>query len=100
MSKKLITIPDDFQGFQSFVDANSLPIFIFGADIVGKVIAELLKSHNIVVDAFIDNNKNIAYIESGIYLKSNEFSFGMYLLWSLPEFDQTQICYQHNKLPC
>jgi len=56
--KKLTTIPIEFHGFKQYVLQHKLPIFIFGADIVGKIIAELLKSEHIIVDAFIDNNKN------------------------------------------
>lgn len=58
MKKTLSRIPQDFEGFQTFINDNNLPIFIFGADIVGKVLAELLKSHNIKIEAFVDNNKN------------------------------------------
>ena len=33
-------------------------IYIFGADIVGKVIMEILEKNKIFIDGFIDNNKN------------------------------------------
>lgn len=65
MKKELTRIPQDFDGFQSFTQNHDFPIFIFGADIVGKVIAELLKSHGITVNAFIDNNKNKCHINIG-----------------------------------
>jgi len=65
MTKELTRIPQDFEGFQSFTKAHDFPIFIFGADIVGKVIAELLKSHGITVNAFVDNNKNKCNINIG-----------------------------------
>jgi organic radical activating enzyme len=58
MNVALNRIPYDFDGFSSFAIDNKAPVFIFGADIVGKVLAELLKSNGIAVSAFIDNNKN------------------------------------------
>jgi len=65
MKKELTRIPQDFDGFQSFTQNHDLPIFIFGADIVGKVMSELLKSHGITVNAFIDNNKNKCNVNIG-----------------------------------
>jgi len=70
MNTALTRIPDDFDGFQQFVSSHNYPVFIFGADIVGKILAELLKSRGIKVDAFIDNNKNKCDVEiNGVPVK-------------------------------
>ncbi len=65
MKQTLPRIPKDFDGFRIFVANNDFPVFIFGADIVGKILAELLKSYGMVINAFIDNNKNKCGMEVG-----------------------------------
>ena len=36
-------------------------IFIFGADVVGKVVMKILEENNILINGFLDNNKNKCY---------------------------------------
>jgi hypothetical protein len=40
--------------------AGSAPVYIFGADIAGKVVQQILLEHNIVISGFLDNNRNKA----------------------------------------
>jgi len=65
MSNALTRIPADFDGFHAFIKQNEHPIYIFGADIVGKMLAELFKFYQIPVTAFVDNNKNKCNVEIG-----------------------------------
>lgn len=58
MVKEVSRVPTDFAGFKAFVAAHDFPVLIFGADIVGKMIAELLHRHDVRLDYFVDNNKN------------------------------------------
>jgi len=58
MGTVLTRIPTDFKGFHAYTKENTNPIYIFGADIVGKMLAELFKHYDITITAFVDNNKN------------------------------------------
>lgn len=49
------TSPDDFQ---KFVQSSEHEIYIFGADIAGKIMLKILRSKGIEITGFIDNNKN------------------------------------------
>ena len=51
-------VPFDVADFTHFVRENSLDIAIFGADIAGKAVAQLLKKNELEISHFIDNNKN------------------------------------------
>ena len=44
--------------FFNFVKSTNSNVYIFGADIAGKVIKRLLDKSEIKVSGFIDNNKN------------------------------------------
>lgn len=66
MEKSVISrIPYDFKGFHAYLNQHDYPVYIFGADIVGKMLAELFKYHQIPVAAFIDNNKNKCHTPIG-----------------------------------
>jgi hypothetical protein len=57
--KTVSRIPSNFQEFIEFANSNSSKsIFIFGADIAGKIVNKVLDKHSINVSGFIDNNKN------------------------------------------
>lgn len=51
-------IPHDFEGFRQYVSEHDYPVYIFGADIVGKVLVEVLRLSHITVEGYFDNNKN------------------------------------------
>lgn len=63
MVKVVTRVPSDFAGFKAFVADHDFPVLIFGADIVGKMLAELLHRHRIRLDYFVDNNKNKCGVE-------------------------------------
>jgi organic radical activating enzyme len=65
MGTVLTRIPTDFEGFQKYTKQNSQDIYIFGADIVGKMLSELFKYYGIPVKAFVDNNKNKCNVDIG-----------------------------------
>ncbi|MEJ8675819.1 radical SAM protein [Chromobacterium amazonense] len=50
--------PFDFDLLMNYINQQQPEIVIFGADIAGKVTAQILKSKNIPVAFFVDNNKN------------------------------------------
>ena len=56
-------VPFDVAGFTHFVQKDSLEIIIFGADIAGKAVAQLLKKNGLEISHFIDNNKNKCSME-------------------------------------
>lgn len=51
-------IPQSFEDFISYCKNNDKEIFIFGADIVGKVTHHILLLNDLVVKGYLDNNKN------------------------------------------
>ena len=56
-------VPFDVAGLTHFVQKDSLEIIIFGADIAGKAVAQLLKKNGLEISCFIDNNKNKCSME-------------------------------------
>ena len=56
--KEIKRIPQDFPSFVDYCNKNNPDIYIFGADIAGKVIQHILVINNITIKAFFDNNKN------------------------------------------
>lgn len=56
--KSINRIPKDTDGFKQFVLESGLPVYIFGADIAGKIINELFIREGITAKAFLDNNRN------------------------------------------
>lgn len=56
--KRISRIPDDLVGFSEHVSISCSEVFIFGADIAGKVIKQIIEHEKINVSGFIDNNKN------------------------------------------
>ena len=57
------SVPFEVSGFTEFVRNNSFDIFIFGADIAGKAVAQLLKKNGIEIKCFIDNNNNKCFVD-------------------------------------
>lgn len=51
-------IPTSPTNFQKYVQASDSKIYIFGADIAGKIMLKIMRSKGIDVAGFIDNNKN------------------------------------------
>ena len=51
-------IPTNPTNFQKYVQASDAKIYIFGADIAGKIMLKIMRSKGIDVAGFIDNNKN------------------------------------------
>jgi len=58
MSDYISRIPSDYEGFVSHLRANPAKLIIFGADIAGKFVSEVLKLAGHTPDYFVDNNKN------------------------------------------
>lgn len=50
--------PSSQQALLEYILQQQCQVLIFGADIAGKVVAEILKSAGVTPHAFIDNNKN------------------------------------------
>lgn len=51
-------VPHGLDEFIVHARASGAPLYIFGADIAGKVVQEMLRQHGLSVTAFLDNNKN------------------------------------------
>ena len=51
-------IPSSPTNFQKYVQGSDSKIYIFGADIAGKIMLKIMRSKGIDVAGFIDNNKN------------------------------------------
>lgn len=51
-------VPSEPSSFVEYVNSINGKVYIFGADIAGKIILKLLKGKGIAVEAFLDNNKN------------------------------------------
>lgn len=65
--KTIDRVPRDENSFVNFCKENNAEVYIFGADITGKILNLLLKSKNIKVKGFIDNNRNKCNVElSGV----------------------------------
>ena len=56
MTKKILDINILNKDFQ-----DGKNIFIFGADVVGKVVMKILEENQIFIKGFLDNNKNKCY---------------------------------------
>tara|TARA_B100000686_G_scaffold352831_1_gene456164 strand:- start:1981 stop:3273 length:1293 start_codon:yes stop_codon:yes gene_type:complete len=51
-------VPKKKEEFLAFCKENEHEVYIFGADIAGKILNLLLRSFDLHIDGFIDNNKN------------------------------------------
>ena len=58
MPTSIERVPDTFHDFLSYVRNHTAPVYIFGADIAGKVTAKMLKKHGVEIAGFLDNNRN------------------------------------------
>lgn len=58
-------IPSSFMKFTNFAKDNNFSIYIFGADIVGKVTNFILQKEGLKVSGFLDNNKNKCFKKIG-----------------------------------
>ena len=56
--KTITRTPRNEKDFVEYCKENDAEVYIFGADITGKILNLLLKPKNIKVKGFIDNNKN------------------------------------------
>jgi hypothetical protein len=62
-------LPNEFDAFQKYVTRKELPVYIFGADIAGKAVANLLGQSGIAVQGFLDNNRNKCFVDlDGVYV--------------------------------
>ena len=61
-------VPLRFHDFLNFVSDGQREIFIFGADIAGKAVAQLLADQGMNISGFLDNNRNKCFVElDGVY---------------------------------
>jgi len=51
-------VPQEFNDLIKFINGSDSQVFIFGADIAGKVVKKILDSYHIEVSGFVDNNSN------------------------------------------
>lgn len=56
--KKIDRVPESPKEFVNFIKYSDRKVYIFGADIAGKVLLKLLVEAGVSVEAYIDNNKN------------------------------------------
>jgi hypothetical protein len=56
--KSLNRVPRGPAGFQKYISDSKSKIYIFGADIAGKIMLKILRLKGIDVEGFVDNNKN------------------------------------------
>ena len=62
-------LPNEFGAFQKYVTRKALPVYIFGADIAGKAVANLLDQSGVTVQGFLDNNRNKCFVDlDGVYV--------------------------------
>jgi len=54
----LYRIPTSPTDFQRYAKDSEAVIYIFGADIAGKIMLKIMKAKGIEIEGFIDNNKN------------------------------------------
>lgn len=58
MAASIDRAPYQFDEFREFVNGKTVPIYIFGADIAGKVTEKILRKQDIKITGFLDNNRN------------------------------------------
>ncbi len=58
MQTSIERVPDTFTDFLSYVHEHDSSVYIFGADIAGKVTEKILKKHGVETTGFLDNNWN------------------------------------------
>ena len=51
-------VPDCLSDLKPYIETKEQLVYVFGADIAGKIVLKLLQHDLIQVEAFIDNNKN------------------------------------------
>lgn len=51
-------VPTSPVDFQNYVQSSDRKIYIFGADIAGKIMLKIMRAKDIDIEGFIDNNKN------------------------------------------
>ena len=52
-------VPTSPVDFLNYVQSSDRKIYIFGADIAGKIMLKIMRAKGILIEGFIDNNKNI-----------------------------------------
>jgi hypothetical protein len=70
--KTLSRVPREVKDFCNYVNEDKKDIYIFGADIAGKIVKRILFNLGISIKGFIDNNKrsgygNMTYDNGNIY---------------------------------
>ena len=51
-------VPSSPAEFLQFIKQTNKVVYIFGADIAGKIIQKMLHEESVLVSGFLDNNKN------------------------------------------
>lgn len=67
---KVVTrIPAEVREFVDHVRTNPVDVYIFGADIAGKIVKKVLDNHGIAIRGFVDNNKNKTdFVLDGVFV--------------------------------
>lgn len=58
MKNIISRVPSGQQALLAYIQQHQSKVMIFGADIAGKIVSEILKSSGVIPVGFIDNNKN------------------------------------------
>ena len=56
--KTISRVPTEVNELKKYVSIAGIDIYIFGADISGKIVKKILDRHQVNIKGFIDNNKN------------------------------------------
>ena len=65
-------MPNNVFKFYDYIREANPEVYIFGADMAGKAIMRLLRDNHVIIDGFIDNNKNKCFVEvDGVYVFLN-----------------------------
>ncbi len=73
LGNEIERVPLQFPQFLNFVNDAQREIYIFGADIAGKAVAQLLTDQGITISGFFDNNRNKCFVElDGVYVHHSD----------------------------
>ena len=56
--KTISRVPSQVSDFVDYVSSSHVDVYIFGADISGKIVKKILDRNQVSVKGFVDNNKN------------------------------------------
>ena len=51
-------VPYDVEEFVRHINSSKSDVYIFGADIAGKIVCRILKTYDVAVSGYVDNNRN------------------------------------------